>query len=466
MSTASETTIQVLIRLVQVVSVGTNLALLQLMWAMLNGSFIRSRGAVMTALHLSGFSPGQVRRSWQALRYGVWGIGEMLGSWRGYVLAEGQWQVHRYEGYEPLAADVLTFWRPRLQGWAGKFFHSIANRAMTGVGFGVITQVGQVGNQRLPLLRHLIRSGEKVNSDKALQSAVLEWVGGHLASQEVLLYDGGAHLSDLEAARIPRYVLRLATNCTARRSELPPREKKKGRPAEYGQLVRPLARSWKGQEIAATQPDDTTTFTFADRTIEVSAWRHLVRTDQKVNPDQATFTIWVYRDPAYRHPLVLATNLTVQAQTVYLLYRDRWPVEQIPLAAKQMLGLHRHFVFAPLCCYRLPELALLLGNVLTYLAAVLPPVPTAFWDRHPKKRPAVSAASWLKPIFQMWLISIANFGKNALLLTTYPRGLRLIGEPKPPLDPFFPFAEIVSPYIVNVLSTKASFGLYFLPITG
>lgn len=387
MSTASEITIQVLIQLVQVVSVGSNLALLQLMWAMLNGSFLRSRGAVMTALQLSGFNPQEVRRSWQALRYGVWGIGEMLGGWRGYVLAEGKWQVHQYEGYEPVAGDVTTFWRPRLQGWAGKFFHSIANRAMTGVGVGVVTQVGQVGNQRLPLLRHLIRCGKNANNDKALQSAVLAWAGRHLADREVWLYDGGAHLSDLEAAGIARYVLRMATNCTARRNQLPPAEKKRGRPAVYGQLVRPLARKWKEREIAATEPDDTATFSFANRLIAVSGWHGLVRTEQKVSPDHAAFTIWVYHDPAYRTPLVLTTNLPAAAETIYLLYRDRWSVEQVPLAAKQMLGLHRQFVFAPLCCYRLPELALLLGNVLTYLAAVLPPIPTAFWDRHPLKTP-------------------------------------------------------------------------------
>ncbi len=64
---------------------------------------------------------------------------------------------------------------------------------------------------------------------------------------------------------------------------------------------------------------------------------------------------------------------------------DRWPVEQIPLVAKQMLGLHRQFVFAPESCQRLPELAMLVGNVLSYLALVLPPMPTGFWDRSPQK---------------------------------------------------------------------------------
>lgn len=387
MSTASEVTIQVLIRLVEVVSVGSNLALLQLMWAMLNGSFLRSRGAVMTALQLSGFSVQEVRRSWQAMRYGVWGIGEMPGSWRGYVAAEGKWQVHRYEGYEPVAGDVTAFWRLRLQGWAGKFFHSIANRAMTGVGVGIVTQVGQVENQLLPLLRQVIRSGEKVTNDKALQNAVLAWASRHLAAQEVWLYDGGSHLREVEKAGIARYVLRMATNCTARRNQLPPAEKKRGRPAAYGQVVRLLARKWKEREIAATEPDDTTTFSFANRLIAVSGWHGLVRTEQKASPENASFTIWVYHDPAYRTPLVLTTHLPAAAETIYLLYRDWWSVEQIPLAAKQILGLHRQFVFAPLCCYRLPELALLLGNVLSYLADVLPPIPTAFWDRHPKKTP-------------------------------------------------------------------------------
>ena len=55
------------------------------------------------------------------------------------------------------------------------------------------------------------------------------------------------------------------------------------------------------------------------------------------------------------------------------------------MVAKQMLGLHRQFVFAPESCQRLPELAMLVGNILSYLALVLPPIPTGFWDRRPQK---------------------------------------------------------------------------------
>ncbi|MEI2421488.1 hypothetical protein V6O07_14535 [Arthrospira platensis SPKY2] len=58
MSIAIARTIQLLEEIVKVLPVGTNLALLHLMWAMLNGSFLKSRGAVHGALAESGFTPG------------------------------------------------------------------------------------------------------------------------------------------------------------------------------------------------------------------------------------------------------------------------------------------------------------------------------------------------------------------------------------------------------------------------
>ena len=92
-------------------------------------------------------------------------------------------------------------------------------------------------------------------------------------------------------------------------------------------------------------------------------------------------------DPLYPAPLLLGTNVSAMAATIFQLYLDRWPVEQLPLAAKQMIGLHRHFVFNFECCWRLPELALLAGNMLTHVAKLLPAFPTGYWDRCPKKTP-------------------------------------------------------------------------------
>jgi len=62
-------------------------------------------------------------------------------------------------------------------------------------------------------------------------------------------------------------------------------------------------------------------------------------------------------------------------------------MEQLPLAAKQMLGASRQFVHAPETCQRLPELALLAGAVLSYVAATASAIPTGFWDRQPHPTP-------------------------------------------------------------------------------
>ncbi|MEM9276444.1 MAG: hypothetical protein AAGA80_26365, partial [Cyanobacteria bacterium P01_F01_bin.143] len=94
MPTAIEQTLQALQIIVQTVPVGTNLALIHLMWSILNGSFLESRGAIFPALEESGFSTKGIRRSWQAMRYGAWSIDDLLQSWRNYVHQQEQWQVH------------------------------------------------------------------------------------------------------------------------------------------------------------------------------------------------------------------------------------------------------------------------------------------------------------------------------------------------------------------------------------
>jgi hypothetical protein len=174
-----------------------------------------------------------------------------------------------------------------------------------------------------------------------------------------------------------------------------PRTQKRGRPGEYGRLVRPLPHRYKECTWPATEPDVCGAFTVPDgasgdeATVRFQGWHGLVRADQKVAADNETFTIWVFLDPRFRNPLVLATNVNASAAASYHLYHDRWPVEQVPLVAKQMLGLHRHFVFATACLWRLPELALLLGDVLTIVVALLPAIPSGYWDRHAKNdRPA------------------------------------------------------------------------------
>jgi hypothetical protein len=59
-------------------------------------------------------------------------------------------------------------------------------------------------------------------------------------------------------------------------------------------------------------------------------------------------------------------------------------MDQIPLAANQMIGAHRQFVNAVSeSTLRLPELALVADAILSILAAMVSP--TGFWDRRLKR---------------------------------------------------------------------------------
>jgi hypothetical protein len=174
-------------------------------------------------------------------------------------------------------------------------------------------------------------------------------------------------------------VARVARNFTARRNVLPA-YKGRGRGPIYGERVRPLPRTHKGKRIAATPPDATAQWVVGGRMIQAQVWDNLVLST--ATPGGPAFRCVVIHDPRYQEPWVLATTLPVSAYALWCLYRDRWPIEQMPLAAKQMLGAHRAFVFGDESRHRLPELALLAGNVLTYVAATSVAVATGFWDRY------------------------------------------------------------------------------------
>lgn len=425
MTTASQRTVQVLEQIVKVVPVGTNLALLQLMWAMITGCFLSSRGAIHSALLRSGFKPGEIRRSWRALRWGQWHIHELVQRFRQQVEQNGAWQRHEYGGYWPVAVDTTAYWRPRLQGWPGKLYRQLAGKAMTGIGFGLMADVGQVGQQRLPLLRAIVRGHDAAASEMNLKEHTVAQAARLLQANEVLLHDGGLSIAQLQAAEAARFVVRLGTNCTARRPYLPP-YKGRGRRPSRGVLVRPLPRKWKDRILPATPPDVTTTFALAERTITVYGWQELMRADLKVADDHELYSVWVFADPLFKTPLVLGTNLSAGPEVIFSLYLDRWPVEQIPLVAKQLLGCQRQFVFAHTSCWRLGELALLVGNILTWLAVLLPPQPSGYWDRHPKKHLGGCAGSWLRLFFQKRPLLTGDFEKSGRPQPTYPRELRPI----------------------------------------
>lgn len=207
-----------------------------------------------------------------------------------------------------------------------------------------------------------------------------------LAEDEIPVFDAGFRVRELQRARLLRYLVRLPVDFTGRRNVLPP-YKGCGRRPEYGNLVRPLPRTWKDRRIPVTPPDRVETWTEGDIEFRAEFWGNLVRPDVKVHPDNPTLRAVAIHDPRFQQPWLLGCPLRLSGAALRALFRDRWPVEQVPLAGKQMLGGARQFVFAPESCQRLPELNLLSGAIVTYLAATLPAVPTGFWDRNPKSTP-------------------------------------------------------------------------------
>ena len=125
-------------------------------------------------------SLGEIRRSWRALRWGKWHIYELVQRFRQQVEQTGQWQSHEYGGYRPVAVDTTAFWRPRLQGWPGKLYRQLAGKAMTGIGFGLIADVGQVGEQRLPLIRAIVRGHDAAESEMSLKERTVAKAAGLL----------------------------------------------------------------------------------------------------------------------------------------------------------------------------------------------------------------------------------------------------------------------------------------------
>lgn len=97
MPTASKQTIHALEYVVKQVPIGTNLALLHLLWAMVSGAFLESRGAVFPALQIAGFAVEQMRRGGQALRTGSWDIADLIVRWHEYVLNHDEWQPNSYK---------------------------------------------------------------------------------------------------------------------------------------------------------------------------------------------------------------------------------------------------------------------------------------------------------------------------------------------------------------------------------
>ncbi|HOT92552.1 MAG TPA: hypothetical protein PLJ78_10710 [Anaerolineae bacterium] len=210
-------------------------------------------------------------------------------------------------------------------------------------------------------------------------------------------------------------------NFTARRNFLPAPHK--GRPPKYGALVRPLPRKHKEKTLSATAPDATDSWKENGREIRAEIWRALVLNKTVPDPANETFDVYVIYDPDFKEPWLLATPVKLKAESVRAIYRDRWPVEQIPLSAKQMVGAQRQFVHNAESVQRLPELALLARSILSFLAASFPPTSTGFWDRKPKRTPGRFRRLLMGQLFPKDAALPEQFRKKDSVTDQLPKGI-------------------------------------------
>ena len=319
------------------------------------------------------------------------------------------------------------------RGCSTTHYHGVAGWALPAIPLGLIAGVGSAGAQRLAVPRAFVRADPADPTPGAHVRRLVREAARQCAADEVLVLDAGFGVALLQEEGTPRYVVRLAKNATFRRA-VPPPYSGRGRPPTHGAKVRPLARMHKRRTIPANPPDRVETWREDALLLRAEVWADLVRPDAAA--DAPTITVLAIHDPRHREPLLLATSLSLAPRAARDCYRDRWPVEQLPLAAKQMLGAARQFVHAPETCQRLPELALLAGAVLSYAAATAPAIPTGFWDRRPQPTPGRLRRSLARTPVPRGFPLPARLRERASATAHLPEGFR--GQRRTPATPATP----------------------------
>ncbi len=384
-NSAGEEMVNQLAKLVVNLPIGTNLGMFHFLWMMVTGQLLASRGAIFPALQAVGLEKEAIRRAWAAFSSTSWHTLNLLAIWRKQVISNSQWQELHIQGYRPKAVDLTAFWRPKLANCPTKHYDGHAGKAMPAIVLGIAARVGHTNGQRIPLPELFVRASPNEPSEKELERRLIAKLKEIQSEGEIHIFDAGFDLSMLISLGLENFVIRLPTNFVGRRNKV--REYSgRGPHPKYGEQVRPLGRQSTTRWIEADPPDKKITLSDGDVKIEVEWWENLVQNSDK--PRAQSFNVYAFHDPRYKEPWLLATDVKeLTPKSVRALYKARWPVEQLPLAAKQMLGAHHQFVWSEENMQRLPELSLLAGSILTHVAASLPPIPTGFWDRAPKATP-------------------------------------------------------------------------------
>lgn len=381
--------------IVKDVGMGTNLALWHVLITVMSGRLLESRGAIISAMDRGGLDKATTVRAWRGARYGTWQVNDLLKRLNAHVAADGQWEGLKIGGRSVKAYDTLGIFRPRLQSGAGRHYDSRAGKALPAITFGILGAVGKLNAQPVTLPLKIIRGQDQAaQSDAVLMRRLIKATVSEVTSDDVITADRKFSPQELLESGCDAIVIRRPKNMTLRRTQVAA-YKGRGRRPVHGEIVRPFARTYRGKTLPASQPDETQTWQemHAGQKVTVTAdvWRGVMPMPQKGWTDQhhtlvkqATWTAIVAHHPAFKEPLVILMTVDFTAHQARQVVRARWGIEQPPLVAKQLLGGHRQFVHAPEMCFRLPELIFVAAAALTYLAATADPIPTGWWDKHPK----------------------------------------------------------------------------------
>jgi len=389
---------------------GTALGLCDCVSAMASGYFIEEGGAVMPAVerYLSQTiedeeeRAARSRRAAKALTHGQYNLTELIEKLQDILLSSGDWKPTVIQGYKIKTGDFTLYKRASVKELMSKAYDDEAKRAVKGVSFGLMGAVGQVGEQRMAIPEIITGGKIKTNEPKTEMNDFYREVAKRLGIDELIVLDGGFSLVQAATMNVINCLMRLAKNCTFGKTpgKIPDRNGDQGRipTVPRAEIVRPLARQHGEKMIPASKPDETMTFkSETGEDVKVSIWhrlyfleRHLTDVTDKATKKklrQMPLKVIVIEHPDYENPLVLGTPIIeLTAESMSCIYTERWPVEGIPQAGKYVLsgGGGRHYVHHEKAMIRLPTLSMLVGTLLKYTAATLPPLRTGFWDRAAK----------------------------------------------------------------------------------
>jgi hypothetical protein len=379
---------------------GTQYRIYQVLAVLMSGMLLETRGALIPALDKAKLEKNQVLRCREALQEGKWEVNQLLSSLNTYKLEQTQWQPLQVAGYQVYALDTTAFYRPKLKTCSTKHYHSVSDKALPAICFGMFSSIGVCAGQKVNLPIRLTRATQEKPSEEALMQRLCEAAGQYLTSHDVVTADRKFPVLVMLEQGIKNLVVRRANNLTLRRkltvdpdSQIPAVSKTRGRPRSKGELIRPLERRYKERVIAASRPDQTINWvTEQGQLLEAQIWRGVELVEQKTWTDeqkqlnhQQSWVVMTIKHPDFAVPFVLLCNLELTAQEAYRVATGRWGVEQLPLVTKQLLGLLRMFVFEEQMCFRLPELGMVAASSLMLAAASMPPMPTGWWDNKPRR---------------------------------------------------------------------------------